>query len=118
MSKKNDELHNIGDIYLRVGANIRRLRNQFGITIEELANSSGIDASFLGNIERGNRKPTLYTIEKLAKALNVAAPSLLGSGPIKNPAPKQDIVNQNIMRLLNRKSPKERKKIYNLLKHL
>ena len=37
----------------------------------ELMNDSGISKTHIYEIERGNRIPTLITLEKLAKALNV-----------------------------------------------
>ena len=37
-----------------------------------LANRSGMDRTYVGGIERGERNPTFEIIEKLAKALDVA----------------------------------------------
>jgi transcriptional regulator with XRE-family HTH domain len=47
-----------------------------GITQERLALDAGVDRSFVSQIERGVRQPSLTTIWKLATALDVA-PSLL-----------------------------------------
>jgi len=106
------------DIYPRIGANIRELRKQYKITIEELSESANINASFMGNIERGQRKPTLYTLEKLAKALDVSLADIIGYEVIKNPAPETDILNASIMRILKGRSAAQKKKIYNIIKQL
>jgi transcriptional regulator with XRE-family HTH domain len=118
MAKTSAKHHKPDDIYLKIGSNVRKLRKELGITIEELANSSSINASFVGHIERSHSKPTLYTIEKLAKALNVKITSLFDLESVKNPASEADLINTNVLRILNKKSLTERKKIYNAIKHL
>ena len=106
------------DIYVRVGGNIRSLKQQLEITIEELASSAGVDASFLGNIERGQRKPTLYTLQKLAKALNQPVSELIGYDVVKNPMSEDMFINANILRLVGRKTPAQKRKILKIIKHL
>lgn len=66
------------DIYIRVGENIRVLREDAGMTVKELAYTAGISPSFMANIENARRKPTLYTIERLARALNAATNDVIG----------------------------------------
>jgi transcriptional regulator with XRE-family HTH domain len=55
----------------QIGSRIRQHRKHAGLTQEALALSSGINVSFLGDIERGIKKPSIDTLEKLLKALNV-----------------------------------------------
>lgn len=52
-------------------ANIKRLREQRGLTMEQAAWAVGMHHTAWGRIESGERKPTLETIFKLAKALEV-----------------------------------------------
>ena len=59
----------------QLGDRIRNLRLSSGMNQEELAFKSGISAAHLGQIERG-LKPTISTIQKIAKALNVTLPIL------------------------------------------
>ena len=40
-----------------LGRNVRRLRQQKGLTQEELAFEAEIDLTYMGGIERGKRKP-------------------------------------------------------------
>lgn len=109
---------NIDDIYLRIGSNIRALRNKLGLTIEELANSADMNPSFVGHIERGHSKPTLYSVQKLAKTLNVPLTQLFGLEVVKNPASDEDKINLSVMRILNSKSLSERVRILKVIKHL
>lgn len=59
------------------GRNVRHARLARGMTIEALAQDSGLSYSYLGEIERGLRNPTLAVIEGLADSLAVEAYSLL-----------------------------------------
>ena len=59
------------DISSRIGGRIRQYRNQKGLTQETLALKSGINVSFLGDIERGIKKPSIESLEKLLDGLNI-----------------------------------------------
>lgn len=54
-----------------LGEIVRKLRCVKKLTQEELAAESGMDYSYLGAIERGERNPTLEFITKIAKGLRV-----------------------------------------------
>lgn len=47
------------------------------LSIQELAKRSGVSASFISRIERGNRKPSSETLERLAPHLEVDLYKLL-----------------------------------------
>lgn len=59
------------------GQNVRQARLARGMTIEALAQDAGLSYSYLGEIERGLRNPTLAVIEGLADSLAVEPHSLL-----------------------------------------
>jgi transcriptional regulator with XRE-family HTH domain len=54
-----------------VARNLRILRNQKGLSQEELAFQAGINRNYVGQIERKEKSPTVDMIEKLAKALDI-----------------------------------------------
>ena len=54
------------------GQNVRRLRQAQGLTQAELAIKAGLNRSYLGGVERGQRQIGLENIAKLAKALAVS----------------------------------------------
>jgi transcriptional regulator with XRE-family HTH domain len=57
----------------RVGARIRELREEQGLTLEKLAYESDVGSKgFLSDIERGLARPTLRTLTALADHLGVA----------------------------------------------
>jgi transcriptional regulator with XRE-family HTH domain len=65
------------DIRVRLGQNVRRLREEKGWSQEEYADRAGIHRTYVSDIERGRRNPTVTVVEKLAKALEVEAGRLL-----------------------------------------
>ena len=57
----------------KIGRRVRELRNQKGWTQEQLEEHSGLDRTYISDIERGVRNPSVKSIEKIAKALKVKA---------------------------------------------
>lgn len=54
-----------------IGANIRRLRHYQGYSQEGFANHIGMDRSYLGCIERGERNIASLNLIRIAKGLGV-----------------------------------------------
>ena len=65
------------EIRRRFGQRLRELRHEKGLSQEELALQCGLDRSYVGQIERGERNLSLENIHKLADALGVPASELL-----------------------------------------
>jgi transcriptional regulator with XRE-family HTH domain len=61
----------------RVGVNLRRAREELGLSQEDLADRAGLHRTYLSGVERGVRNPTVTVLEKIAKALKVKPSSLL-----------------------------------------
>jgi transcriptional regulator with XRE-family HTH domain len=60
-----------------IGNNVRYLRKKIGISQEELGDVAGLDRTYIGGIERGERNVSALNIAKLAKALKVKPERLL-----------------------------------------
>jgi transcriptional regulator with XRE-family HTH domain len=58
-------------VHAEVGNRIRQYRQRSGLSQEKLALNAGLTVSFLGDIERGKKKPTVESLEKLLVALDV-----------------------------------------------
>ena len=63
MTKKNVHL-------IKLGEKIREIRKIIGLSQEELALKAGVDRSYIGGIERGERNVSLLTLIKIASCLN------------------------------------------------
>jgi transcriptional regulator with XRE-family HTH domain len=59
------------------GKRVRALRKEQGLSQIQLAVLVGIDRSYMGFLERGERNPSLEVITKIAAALNVGPDELL-----------------------------------------
>ncbi|WP_323799127.1 helix-turn-helix transcriptional regulator [Parasphingorhabdus sp.] len=65
------------DIQHRLGRNLKRLRTAKGLSQEAFAHEADIHRTYISDIERGARNPTLSIIDKIAKALGTTASALL-----------------------------------------
>jgi len=65
------------DIRARLGQNIRRLRLAKGWSQEDYADRAGIHRTYVSDIERGARNPSITVVERLAAPLSVTPGSLL-----------------------------------------
>ena len=59
------------------GANVKRLRKEAGHTQEAFADLAGLARSYMSDVERGARNPTLRIVERIAAALGVKSAQLL-----------------------------------------
>ena len=73
--------------HLAFGRAIREIRHELDISQEELALRAGIQRSYLGGIERGERNPSLANIVKIAGTLEVAPSEILRRAEAQNPTP-------------------------------
>jgi transcriptional regulator with XRE-family HTH domain len=64
------------DINSRIGQRVRQLRDQEGLSLDALAELSGVSRSNISLIERGQSSPTAVVLDKLATALGVSVASL------------------------------------------
>lgn len=62
-----------------VGKNVRALREQIGISQEELGFRANLDRTYVSGVERGVRNPTVLVLARLATALDVEPSALLAS---------------------------------------
>jgi len=58
-------------VHQQIAENIRRIRNERNMTQEKLAYEADLNRAYVGYIERGERKPSVETLNKLALSLKV-----------------------------------------------
>jgi transcriptional regulator with XRE-family HTH domain len=59
------------------GATVRTRRKALRLSLQALAEKTGLDRSYIGDIERGERNLSLYNILRLAVALDLPPSHLL-----------------------------------------
>jgi transcriptional regulator with XRE-family HTH domain len=65
------------DVRQRLARNLRQLRQAKGWSQEDYADRAGIHRTYVSDIERGARNPTIMVVERLAEALGVTASRIL-----------------------------------------
>lgn len=65
------------DIRQRLARNLRALREQKGWSQEHYAFEAGVHRTYVSDIERGARNPTITVVEKLAQPFGITASELL-----------------------------------------
>lgn len=67
----------MSDIKVQFGKRVKQLRIMREMTQQELAEAADISISFLGTIERGQKSPTIETVQRIADALDTTASDMM-----------------------------------------
>ena len=86
----------------RIGANIRRYRNEQGLTQEDLAGMADLDFTTIGAAERGVRNLSVESLYRVAEALAVSLNDLVE--PPKRSLTAKDKALNRLVSLLRRGS--------------
>jgi transcriptional regulator with XRE-family HTH domain len=69
------------DVDERIAERVRELRATAGLSLDALANKSGVSRSMISLVERAESSPTAVVLEKLAAGLGVTLASLFDAPP-------------------------------------
>jgi len=69
----------VGTTEVRFGKEVKRRRDACGFSQEELADRAQVHSSYISQMERGVKSPTLGVICRLAKALQIQPSQLIGA---------------------------------------
>lgn len=80
------------DLYPAIGSQLRDLRDQNGLTQQQIAQTVGLTRSSIANIERGTQHLPLHSWVAICQTLgadpaDVIARALQGTGPLAEPLP-------------------------------
>lgn len=100
-----------------VGERIKYFRNQRGLSQEQLALRAGINTSYAGQLERGEKSPTVDTLGKISTALNIPLEEFF---QIENKKTSDNMTTtmEKIAFLLNGRTASEQEAIYGIIKQL
>ncbi len=65
------------DILKRFGARVREVRTAAGLSQEAFADACGLDRTYIGGVERGERNIGLRNIHLIARTLNIGLSELM-----------------------------------------
>ncbi|MDA8242967.1 MAG: helix-turn-helix transcriptional regulator [Elusimicrobia bacterium] len=101
------------DIYAALGAAVRAYRAGAGWSQEELGERAGLHPSYIGQIERGTKKISIATLEKLAHALKVKISDLLQEKP---PRLSPSTWEKRILGMVKDRPAEQQKRTYLILR--
>jgi transcriptional regulator with XRE-family HTH domain len=82
------------DVDQRIARRLAELRDERGLTLDELAGRSGVSRAMISKIERAQVSPTAAVLNKLAIGLVVQLPNLLGFSVKGPPQPMRPITRR------------------------
>jgi transcriptional regulator with XRE-family HTH domain len=59
------------DIAASIGPAIRKHRETLRLSQEELGDRAGVDRTYIGQVERGRRNPTMVSLQRISHGLGV-----------------------------------------------
>ncbi|CAD7031565.1 MULTISPECIES: helix-turn-helix domain-containing protein [Rhizobium/Agrobacterium group] len=68
-----------------IGATVRQLRNAKGMSLQQLADSSGVSVGMISQIERDLANPSMRVLTAIRRALNVSIQEMFGEQPDEAP---------------------------------
>jgi transcriptional regulator with XRE-family HTH domain len=71
-----------GELQRRFGRNLRRYREERGLSQEAFAEILGVHRTYMGGVERGERNLTLRSVERLAETIGVDPLTLLAEAAL------------------------------------
>ncbi len=80
------------DLKQMIGARIKDVRNRKGVTQEQLSESVGISPKYLSSIERGKENPTLNTLLKLVRSLDVNLDEFFSNIQVEDPSNRRGLI--------------------------
>lgn len=60
-----------------VGINLKKFRNEKGLTLDQVAEQAGVSKSMVGEIERGTKSPTISILWKICNGINIPFSELM-----------------------------------------
>lgn len=99
-----------------IGAKMKQLRNEKGITQEQVAKDLGCTIGFVSNVENSRAKLNLKVLSYYSKICNVSIDTLLNVGEdSENPDKKTALLDEELLRVFHTFSYEDREKIIKTL---
>lgn len=101
--------------YEIIGAKIREERKKKGLTQEQLAQQINISTAYMGQIERGERNPSLDIIVNISNALFVTVDYILEPAYQESSRYNEAVLTYNIIKMLQNRDPRDIQTAFSML---
>jgi len=104
----------------KIGTRLRKFRYSMDLTQQRLGEKADLHYSYIGQVERGDKTPSLKALIKIADALNISIEELIREE--KKEGEDQETLEKikikNINKLLSERDPEELDQIYIIIKEI
>jgi transcriptional regulator with XRE-family HTH domain len=76
MDHQDGRANRVGNVNEQIAARVRQLRSERAVSLDALAERSGVSRSMISLIERGETSPTAVLLERLAAGLDISLAAL------------------------------------------
>jgi len=105
------------NLYILIGKRIREVRTKLNLTQEELADKAELHPSYIGQVERGSKKVSIETLQKITHALNVPLKSIFDFSN-KPCVTEKDLLVAELFGILKNKNLKDRKFLIDIIRRI
>lgn len=100
-----------------LGKKVRRIRQELGLTQEQLGERASLHYTYIGQVERGTKLPSLKTLKKIASALNTDLDYFLEEGD-KYHVSTRHLLEKELLAVVRDRSPEEIRLIIDIIKRI
>lgn len=108
----------MGVILKKFGKKVRELRQERGLSQEELANKASLHYTYIGSVERGEANLTLQNIEKIANAFRIGLPELFSFHDTKDATEPLQKIRYQLFNLMKNEDLETSRNIIKIVKSI
>jgi len=105
------------NLYILIGKRVREIRTKLNLTQEELADKAELHPSYIGQVERGSKKVSIETLQKITNALNVPLKSIFDFSN-KPCVTEKDLLVAGLFGILKNRNLKDRKFLIDIIRRI
>ncbi len=98
-----------------IGKRLKELRGKYGLSQERIALQAEITTAYFGQIERGQKNPTVATVGRICNAFGISLAEFFSDQPVA-PLENDQILQQVILELKDCTAD-EKKEILEIIRH-
>jgi transcriptional regulator with XRE-family HTH domain len=104
------------DIAVEIGSRIRFHRRQLGLSQEDLAERSDLSFSFIGQLERGAKQPTIDSLYRITKGMDLSLSDFLKDMEIVDKDADSYAIKSYL--LIEQEDEHTQRHLYEIVKHI
>lgn len=104
------------NITIEIGNRIRYYRNELGFSQEQLAEYSELHPSYIGQLERGEKTPSIETLYKVTTGLKISLSDFMRG--LEDIADKSDTYAYKSYQIIENQTARNQERLYYILRSI